>query len=227
MFRDRVAAGRILAEAVAEHVHGRAVVAAIPRGGVVVAVPIAERLGVPLAVVHARKLTVPLAPEFAVGAVDEEGYTVVDPIQTHLAGLRIMAADLAAAQARAALEIWRRIGLYGVPPLAHYLPVPTLVLVDDGLATGLTMQAAVAYARRHGVERAVVAAPCASSVAAEALGVVADDILCPVVDEDFAAVSHYYRDFSHVDDAEVAALLAERREPELSAAHAGAVSEEE
>jgi putative phosphoribosyl transferase len=218
MFRDRTGAGRILAEAVARLVRGRAVVAAIPRGGVVVGVPVAERLGAPLAVVHAGKLTVPLTPEFAVGALDEDGHAVVDP--TVLAGLRVGQAELAEAQARAAREIGRRLARYHVPPLAHYLPAPTLVLVDDGLATGLTMQAALAYARRHGAERAVVAAPCASGAAAEALRAVADELVCPVVDEGFSAVSQYYLDFSPVEDAEVVALIAEWCEPEPSAARA-------
>jgi putative phosphoribosyl transferase len=218
-YRDRAEAGRLLAAAVAERVRGRVVVGAIPRGGIVVGLQVAERLNAPLAVVHAAKLTVPLAPELAVGAVDEEGHAVLDP--TVLAGLRVAQGELAQAQARAAREIGQRMARYRLEPLARFLPVPTLVLVDDGLATGLTMQAALAYARRHGLEQVLVAAPCASSAAAEALRAVADELVCPVVDEDFGAVSEYYLDFSPVDDAEVTVLLAERHQGEPHVARAG------
>jgi putative phosphoribosyl transferase len=205
-FADRTEAGRVLAERLAPLAASPCVVAAIPRGGVVVALPIVERLGLPLTVSYVRKLSAPAAPELAFGALDEDGEALLD--QATIAALGLSAADVERIKARVAEEIRRRMERYGVPPLAAYLPASSVVLVDDGLATGLTMRAAVAYARRHGAPRIAVAAPCASAGAAAQLRAEADDLVVPVVDEGFSAVGWYYHDFSPVSDAEVLAALA-------------------
>jgi len=210
MFPDRREAGRALAGQIAALVSGRAVVAGIPRGGVVVAAPIAERLGAPLTAVLARKLCVPLAPEFAVGAVDEDGHALIDA--EAVAALGIEARDLTAAQGRAAREIGRQMARYGAPHLGALVgPDTDVVLVDDGLATGLTMRAALAFVRRHGAKRAIVAAPCASGPAADYFRLHADRFFCPIVDESFLAVGKYYEDFGAVDDDAVVKLLEEGR----------------
>jgi putative phosphoribosyl transferase len=207
MFRDRTEAGEKLADALAALVRRPAVVAAIPRGGVSVALPVVGRLRVPLTVVYARKLTSALAPELAVGALDEDGEATVDSRTVALLGLS--QDEVERATSRVAAEIRRRMALYGVPPLSHYLPGATVVLVDDGLATGLTMRAAVANARRHGAREIVVAVPCASGEAAARFRVEADRFVSLVVDRDFHAVGAYYEDFSPVSDEEVLAMLAE------------------
>lgn len=210
MFLDRTEAGGALAGALVPLISPPAVVAAIPRGGVVVALPIVERLGVPLTVVYARKLTAPVAPEFAFGALDEDGEMLIeDAIVAHL---RLSSRDIEQAKAKTWAEIQRRIALYGVPPLAAYLPGSTVVLVDDGLATGLTMRAAVGYARRHGARVITVTTPCASATAAERFRQEADRFVGLVVDKAFCAVGDYYLDFSQVSDEEVVAMLAEARE---------------
>jgi predicted phosphoribosyltransferase/dienelactone hydrolase len=204
-FRDRAAAGRLLAERLRSSVAMPAVVAAIPRGGVAVALPIVEELGLPLTVIYARKLTAPIAPEFAFGALDEDGEEIIDAETVSALGLR--PADIAHAKFRVAAEIRRRMALYRVPPLAHYLPSAHVVLVDDGLATGLTMRAALAYARRHGASEITLAVPCASTQAAEAFRGEVDHFVSLVVDPAFMAVGAYFLDFSPVPDDAVRAML--------------------
>ena len=210
-FQDRVDAGRKLAEALAPLVKPPCVVAGIPRGGVAVALPIAERFRVPLTVVYARKLTAPVAPELAFGAIDEDGHTIVDAESVAL--LELSPAEVEQAKDRVAKEIRRRIATYGVPPLEHYLPGAAVVLVDDGLATGLTMRAALAYARRHGAREVIVTVPCASTTAAREFERAADRFLGLLVDPDFMAVGQYYRDFSPVSDDDVIAMLTQARGP--------------
>ena len=192
--------------------------AAIPRGGVSVAMPIVERFRAPLTVVYARKLTAPIAPEFAFGAIDEDGRAIVDGRSVAMLGLS--PADVEKAKERVAKEIQRRMATYGVPPLATHLPGAAVVLVDDGLATGLTMRAALDYARRHGAREVIVAVPCASDAAAREFERAADRFVSLTVDPDFMAVGQYYADFSPVSDDEVIAMLARAREPAAPAAAA-------
>lgn len=209
MFRDRADAGRLLAEKLAPMISGPAVVAGIPRGGLAVALPIVERLRVPLTTAYARKLTSPSAPELAFGAIDEDGETLLDPSAVVL--LDLTHDDVEAAKANGRAEIQRRMALYRVPPLAHYLPDSALVLVDDGLATGLTMRAALRYARRHGATEIIVAVPCAAAGTAERFRQEADRFVSLIVDEEFFAVGQYYVDFPQVSDAEVVAILGRAR----------------
>ena len=220
-FRDRAHAGRELAEALAPVWKPPCVVAAIPRGGVSVAVPIVERFRAPLTVVYARKLTAPIAPEFAFGAIDEDGRAIVDGRSVAMLGLS--PADVEKAKERVAKEIQRRMATYGVPPLATLLPGAAVVLVDDGLATGLTMRAALEYARRHGAREIIVAVPCAAEQAAREFERAADRFVSLTVDPDFMAVGQYYMDFSPVSDDEVIAMLARCREPAAPATAAGDV----
>lgn len=162
---DRADAGRILAEEVAGRVARPCVVAAVPRGGVVVALPIAERLSAPLTVAYARKLASPGSPGSAFGVMDEDGRALLDA--DRLAALELSPDELESLKAHVSREIQRQMLLYCMPPLARALPAPAVVLVDDGLVTGLTMAGAVAYARRHGAREITVVASCASSAAAD------------------------------------------------------------
>ncbi len=204
-FRDRAEAGRLLASELERGVSGPAGVAAIPRGGVPVSAPLVERLAAPLTVVYARKLTAPVAPGLAFGAIDEDGHAIVDATTASMLGLA--REDVEAAKKRVAAEIERRVKLYRVPPLGRYLPGATVVLVDEGLATGLTMRAAVAYARRHGAREVVVAVPWASARAVDEFGHRADRLVALVVDDASLAVGAYYVDFSPVSDQAVLAIL--------------------
>jgi len=205
-FRDRTDAGRLLADALVPAPAPPFVVGAIPRGGVTVALPLVERFRAPLTLVYAGKLTAAVAPEFAFGALDEDGEAHVEAESVAMLGLS--PADVEEAKARVRGEIERRMAAYGAPSLGAQLPGPGVVLVDDGLATGLTMRVALAYARRHGAREVTVAVPCASAQAAREFERAADRFVGLVVDPAFQAVGQYYLDFSPVPDDEVRAMLA-------------------
>jgi putative phosphoribosyl transferase len=219
VFQDRVHGGRALAAALAPLVAPPCVVAGIPRGGVVVALVIADRLHAPLTLAYARKLTAPVAPELAFGAMDEDGEVILDPATIRFLGLT--PAEIDAARVSVGREIQRRMTLYGVPPLTAFLPGSSVVLVDDGLATGLTMRAAVDYARRHGAREVIVAAPCASQAAATCFQREADRFVSLIVDEEFQAVGQYYLDFSPVPDEAVIRMLRRTPSSDTSAADPG------
>lgn len=204
-YRDRAHAGELLAARLTT-VTPPYVVAAIPRGGVLVAEPIARRLGCPMTLSFVRRITVPAAPEVAIGTLDENG-----PAMVHRAGLAergVSARELRRACDLVEREMRRQRRTFEAPRLETFLPRCTVVLVDDGLATGETMRAAVAHARRLGATRIVVAAPCASVDAIERVRTIADDVVCPTVDPAFFAVGAYYHDFAPVSDADVQAALA-------------------
>ena len=171
---------------------------------------IAERLDAPLAAVHTRKLSSPQAPEYAFGAMDEDGHAVID--YRSVVALGLGEVEVEQVKATVAREVARRARLLPRKTPRRLPAGPTVVLVDDGLATGLTMQAAMGYAQRHGAEAIVVAVPCASERAAyevrSLLQRPADRFVCPVVDPEFRAVGDHYRDFPQVTDDEVAERLA-------------------
>ncbi len=205
-YTDRGEAGRVLSEALAGRVAPPCVVAGIPRGGALVALPIARALGCALGLAFARKVSAEAAPELAIGAMDEDGRLEIDP--DIAADLHVSPAELGLARERVLAEIERQKRIFDAPDLAALLPGRTLVLVDDGLATGATMRAAIAFARRHGAQRIVVAVPYA---AAETAGVVresVDDLVCPWSDPAFLAVGAAYLDFRPVRDEEVREALA-------------------
>jgi predicted phosphoribosyltransferase len=215
IYQDRQDAGAVLAAEVAKVVKGSCVVAAIPRGGIVVAAPVAERLKAPLTLTYTRKIALPDAPELAVGTLDEDGEAILDSDLIERMGAG--GEEVEAARARVRAEIERQRSLYEAPPLAPRLTGNTLVLVDDGLATGFTMRAAIRFARRHGAHEVVVAAPCASSHAARMIEREADRFICMLVDEMFLAVGSYYLEFDPVSDDEVRAVLREAAKRERPA----------
>jgi predicted phosphoribosyltransferase len=210
LFKDRMEAGRALATAVERTMARPFIVAALPRGGVAVALPVAERLAVPLTVSYARKLTAPRRPELAFGAVDEDGQVIIEA--STVTALQLSPLDVEQATAHVAADIQRRMARYRMAPLARCLPGAGIILVDDGLATGLTMRAAVAYARRHGAREVAVAVPCASAHAARRLRQSVDHFVSLVVDEEFATIAQYYEDFAPVRDDDVMAMLARAAE---------------
>ncbi|MBI4365087.1 MAG: phosphoribosyl transferase [Candidatus Latescibacteria bacterium] len=206
-FLDRSEAGRLLAERLAERpLPSPRVVAGIPRGGVLVASRVAERLGAPLAVAYARKVTPYPGSELAIGAVDEDGELLVATGTGPALGLT--AEKLEEAKNRALAEIHRQRDRNPPASLRELAQGRAVVLVDDGLATGLTMQAAVGFARRHGASHVTVATPCASVSAARRFRRTANRFVSLVVDPDFVAVGIYYLRFPTVSDVEVAAAIA-------------------
>jgi predicted phosphoribosyltransferase len=207
LFDDRRHAGRVLADRLRDY-HGMPgiVVLALPRGGVPVAFEVANALEAPLDVFIVRKLGIPGYEEFAMGAIATGGVVVTNP---EAARLQIPRAVFDAAVEREKRELTRREQLYrhGRSPLV--LEDRTVVLVDDGLATGSTMKAAIKAVRQHIPKRIVVAVPVAAESTCAELKLMADEVVCVETPQYFRAVGIWYRDFAQTSDAEVRALLDE------------------
>jgi putative phosphoribosyl transferase len=204
-YRDRREAGAALAARLGGYAGRRDVlVLGLARGGVPVAAEVAGRLSVPLDVLVVRKLGVPWAPEVAFGAVGPGGVMVGNDDIAR----RLRDDEIAAVRAAEQDELDRQQREYRAhrPPLDLAGRVATLV--DDGIATGATLRAAVLVCRRLGAARVVAAVPVAARDAAEAVAAVADELVCPLTPRSFEAVGAYYRDFRQVADGEVRGLLA-------------------
>ena len=185
----------------------RPVIVALPRGGVPVAYEVATALGAPLDVLAVRKLGAPGHPEFGVGAVAENDIGVLDPRTAEAVGMQGDVLD--AAIARESAELRRRVAAYrdGRPPVP--LEGRTAVVVDDGVATGLTDLAAVRAVRKRGAARVVVAVPVGAPPSLAMLREEADDVVCLHAPGDLGGVGRWYDDFSQVPDEVVVRLLAE------------------
>jgi predicted phosphoribosyltransferase len=206
-YRDRIAAGRYLGEKLMAYAGQPAVVVlALPRGGVPVGFAVAEMLHAPLDVFLVRKLGVPGHEELALGAIASGGVRVLNEDVVNFLQIPPGVIDAIAAQEQQELD--RRETRYrtGRPPLA--VRGYTVILVDDGLATGATMRAAVVALRHQQPARIVVAVPIASRVVCQALEAVADEVVCASMPEPFYAVGLWYEDFEQTSDASVCALLA-------------------
>ena len=206
VFTDRADAGRQLAGWLSAYA-GRSdvVVLALPRGGVPVAAEVAARLGAPLDVFLVRKLGVPGHPELAMGAIAEGGVMVVS--QGILADLGIPRTALEQVAVRERLELERRDTQYRGTRQRPTLRDKVAILIDDGLATGATMEAAVMALRDHQPSRIVVATPVGARDACERIGRVADEVVCALIPESFMAVGQWYRNFGQTSDEEVRALV--------------------
>jgi putative phosphoribosyl transferase len=204
MFASRADAGRELGRRLKEQGLQFELALGLPRGGVVVAAEVARVLNLPLDVLIVRKLGHPFHREFAVGAIAEHGVTVLD--EALLARNPFVRAELneviAEEQARL-LDYQARFHRHGLPALRD----KTVVLVDDGIATGATTEAAARAARSQGARGVIIAVPVASTQAVERLGRVADAVIALYVDPEFEAVGRYYQAFPQTTDEEVMGLL--------------------
>jgi putative phosphoribosyl transferase len=205
MFSNRSEAGRLLARRVQAMGLADPVVLALPRGGVPVAVEVARALGAPLDLLLVRKIGAPQQPELAVGAVGEGGELFVD---RHLMDLTGATDEYMARQSREQLaEIARRRTAY----LGGRAPLPlagrTAVVVDDGIATGATVHAALKALRRRRPASVVLAVPVASREAVAALSADVDELVCLAQPALFRAVGEHYADFDQVSDDEVEQLM--------------------
>jgi predicted phosphoribosyltransferase len=208
-FRDRTDAGRQLAERLAAYVNRPDVlVLALPRGGVPVAFEVARSLGTPLDVFLVRKLGLPRHEELAMGAVATGGVRVLN--DEIVRGLGIQEGEIEAVVAREQQELARRERLYRDRRPAPEVEDKTVILVDDGLATGATMRAALRALKQQHPARIIVAVPTASPDTSEALKAEADEVVCVITPEPFLAVGYWYDDFAQTTDAEVRELLAAR-----------------
>jgi erythromycin esterase-like protein/orotate phosphoribosyltransferase len=215
LIRDRRDAGRLLAEKLAAYANRPdALVLALPRGGVPVAYEVARALGAPLDVFVVRKLGVPGYEELAIGAVATGGVRVLNDQLVERLGIPEQMIDAVAA--RELQELARRERRYrgGRPP--PDVRGRTVILVDDGLATGATMHAAIEALRQQKPTRIVVAVPTASPEICEEMNTKADDVICAITPEPFQAVGRWYQDFSQTTDEEVEALLSQRNVPDNS-----------
>jgi putative phosphoribosyl transferase len=221
-YADRAEAGRELAGLLARW-EGRddVVVLALPRGGVPVAAPIARALHAPLDVLVVRKLGLPGQPEVAMGALAGVGDEVeLVRNDSALSRVRVPDADWRAVHDRELRELRRREDAYRAGRRAAVVSGRIVLLVDDGVATGSTMRAAVAAVSRQRPARLVVAVPVGSADTCAALHEQADEVVCGWTPQPFYAVGQVYRDFSPTEDDEVRALLAQTA-PARGGAHGG------
>ena len=212
-FRDRFEAGRLLGPAVNERLRGRSdiVVLALPRGGVPVGYEVARALGAPLDVFIVRKLGVPGHEELAMGAIASGGVRVLkDDVLRHIP---VPKQTIEAVAAREQMELVRRERSYrgSKPPLD--VSGKTVVVVDDGLATGSTMRAAVRALRAMNAATIIVAVPVAAQETCEEFRAEVDDIVCLRTPEPFQAVGLWYEDFTQTTDEEVHELLSGGPQP--------------
>lgn len=212
-FADRRDAGRRLARHLVDLRPADPVIVALPRGGVPVAVEIATTLGAPLEILAVRKLGAPGNPEYGVGAIAEDGTRVVDPEATRVLGIRD--GELMAIAERERAELERRVQAYRGDRPALDLGGRTVVIVDDGAATGLTDVAAIHAIRHQDPRWVIVALPVCSPEALALLRGEADQVVCLRAPRPFHGVGQWYRDFAQVSDREVIDAL---RNPARAAA---------
>jgi len=210
-FRDRSEAGRRLAERLA-HLEGReCVVLALPRGGVPVGLEIARSLGAPLDVIVVRKLGTPGHAELAMGAVVDGQHPEVVTNPEVVEGLGIREDEIEAAARRQLEEIARRRRLYRGERARVDVEDKIAIVVDDGIATGASMKAALHGVRRWRPARLVLAVPVAPADSLESLRAEADEVVCLGTPDGFFAVGAYYDDFAQTTDDDVVALLEQAR----------------
>ena len=209
-FSDRVDAGKRLASALKDFASKNGIVLAIPRGGVVVGYEIARVLNLPLDVIIPRKLGAPDNPELAIGAVAEDGTTILD--DNLVSYLGVSREYIREESERQKQEIQRRLRIY-----RQEMPGPNLrgldvIIVDDGIATGSTMKAALASVKNRGAASVTVAVPVGPPSTIRELKKQADHVVFLYTPEYFQAIGQFYDDFSQTTDEEVIQLLKDNRD---------------
>ena len=210
IFKDRADAGRRLAAQLKEYAPLRPIIFGIPRGGVIVAHEVARALGAPLCLAFPRKIGAPGQPELALGAVGDDGSVILDDDLVRQLGVDAKyLKDEVAGQLE---EVKRRQKLFQTREVA--LENRSIVVVDDGVATGSTIRAAVAALRKRKPAFIIVAVPVAHPSALRLLKEEADEVICLYAPESFAAVGQFYEEFEQVSDDEVMSIVGEPRGPE-------------
>lgn len=205
MFQDRNEAGILLAKKLEKYKNTNAIVAALPRGGVVLGHAIARSLSLPLDIISTRKIGHPTSPEYAIGAVDEDGAHILNQTETVSINKQWLQEEIAKQRE----EAGRRSTLYRKGMKRLNLAGRVVIIVDDGIATGFTMRLAVKVAQKQQPERVVVAVPVAPSESIhELIKEGADEVIVLDEPEEFmGAVGAHYMEFEQVDDKEVIRLL--------------------
>ena len=207
VFMDRRDAGQQLAVKLIGYKNKNPFVLGIPRGGVVVAAEVARELGAPLDVIIPRKIGAPFNKELAVGAVAPDGTTIFDERALFMLGLK--KADLEDQVRHELEEISRRSNTYRGNRKPPVLQGKTVIMVDDGIATGMTAKAALESVRKMGPESMVLAVPVASMEAVSELKQDVDELVCLLVPDVFYAVGQFYKDFRQTTDEEVINVMKE------------------
>jgi len=219
IFRDRKEAGHLLAERVKllpKEDLEKALILALPRGGVVVGSEVSAALKLPLEVLVVRKIGHPLQPEYGIGAIAEGGFYWIDPDAIGISWLP--KAQLDALIEKEKLEIERRVNYYRKGQAPPSLAEKVVIIVDDGVATGVTARVAASYAKAKAAAKVILAAPACSESTAKAMRLKSefDDVICLIESSAFLAVGLYFQDFEQVSDEEVVQLLSQARTNQLS-----------
>ena len=209
-FSDRVEAGKRLASALEDSAGKKAIVLAIPRGGVVVGFEIAKALDLPLDVIIPRKIGAPDNPELAIGAVTEDGTMILD--ESLIKYIGVPQDYIKEESERQKSEIERRLRFYRQNEPYPRLEGLEVIVVDDGIATGSTMKAALASVKNRGAKTVTVAVPVAPPSTVMELKKKADRVVCLYTPEYFQAIGQFYADFSQTTDEEVIELLKQSRQ---------------
>ncbi|MEM3437526.1 MAG: phosphoribosyltransferase [Nitrososphaerales archaeon] len=205
MFKNRLEAGRILAEALLEYKNKNTIVLAIPRGGVVVAYEVAKALNAPLDLIIPRKIGAPDQPELAIGAITEDGTTILN--QNIIQNLKVSDEYIKAEVKRQIEEIKRRIKKYLGDKPRISIKGKIVILIDDGVATGATIRAAIASIRKREPALIVLAIPVGPKDTVRELRKYADKVICLITPEPFFAIGQFYENFDQISDEEVIQIL--------------------
>ena len=207
-FKDRIDAGNQLVSVLQKYAHAKnTIVVGLPRGGVVTAYAVAQGLGLPLDIVVPRKVGAPDQPELAVGAVAEDGSVIFNDDIMSILGLS--PDDMRESIERETQEAQRRLRVYRAGMEPRDFKGKTVIVVDDGIATGATMRAALASLHAQGVASLIVAAPVAARGALDSLN--AKEIYCPLISDYFPGIGYFYQSFAQTTDQEVIDLLGRHR----------------
>jgi putative phosphoribosyl transferase len=209
-FADRVEAGKRLASAMRDFAGKNGIVLAIPRGGVVVGYEIAKALSLPLDVIIPRKIGAPDNPELAIGAMTEDGTIILD--DNLITYIGVQRDYIKAESERQKHEIERRLKLYRQNEPYPSLKGLDVVIVDDGIATGSTMKAALASVKNRGASTVTVAVPVGPPSTIKELKKQADRVVCLYAPEYFQAIGQFYTDFNQTTDEEVIQLLKQSKQ---------------
>ena len=207
VFDSRAAAGRLLASALVRRAPPKPLVYALPRGGAPVAAEIARALDAPLDLILSRKIGAPRQPELALGAAVDGDQPEIVLNHDIVAALGVRRAEIERLASKQFAEIERRRALYlgGAPPISAQ--GRTAILVDDGIATGASMEAAIQALKRRGPQKIILAVPVAARDAVDRLGRLVDETIALLTPESFYGIGEFYRDFHQLEDEEVVALM--------------------
>ena len=204
-FEDRKEAGKMLAAKLEKFSAGRTMVLAIPRGGVVIGYEIAKKIHAPMDIIVPRKLRAPYQPELAIGAITEDGNIILDEQIINL--LNVSSDYIKMESQRQKIEIDRRLRVYKGESKIPDLTGLDVIVVDDGVATGATMKAALISVRKRGAKSIILATPVASLSALRMLEQEADKTISLFTPQHFYAIGQFYRNFEQTSDQEVKELL--------------------